>query len=187
MGVQAAKGAAIKISRLEDRLLKLRKMVSQHQAEMADIEAKLAAFRVVVPVLADGEEVAVYPPRAPSRPKRNSFSCGEQSRLVLKYLRDLGGLPATTVEITNWTLDAKGVTACSMAERSQYRSNVKTRLYKYAAQGLVEQLGLPVDVKTGSCGWRLAVKSATAVTDRRLSLHPAIAPTASSVVGESRV
>jgi hypothetical protein len=121
VGIQVAKGAAIKISRLEGRLLKLGKTVSQHLTEIADIEAKLVAFRVVVPVLAHGEEAPVYPPRAPSRPKRKNFSHGEQSRLTLKYLRELVGRPTTTVEITNWRLDAKGASECPMAERIDRR------------------------------------------------------------------
>jgi hypothetical protein len=94
LGIQAAKAAAIKILRLEGRLLRLRKEAAKCHAEIADIEAKLAAFRVVLPELADGEDVPEFPPRVPSKPKDDgSMMYGERSRTIFGFSQTQGWCP----------------------------------------------------------------------------------------------
>ncbi|GAB7549327.1 hypothetical protein CS8_090290 [Cupriavidus sp. 8B] len=176
MGIQAAKTAAIKVSRLEGQLLRLRKEVERCQAEIRAIEEKLAAFRIVMPELADGELVPALPPRAPSKPKDGSLAYGERARMILDYLRRQEGKPATTMEIVAHILNAKDIVLPSMAEREEFRRRVKHRLREYEKKGLVERR--TTSQETSEVSWQLKLTATTPAVARRLSALPSSFPVA---------
>lgn len=175
MGIQAANAAAIKISRLEGRLLRLRKEAAKCHAEIAHIEAKLAAFRVVLPELADGEDVPEFPPRVPSKPKDDgSMMYGERSRTILDFLRRKDGVPASTVDILNYIIDTKGLPLSNLAERDQLRRRIKERFGALRKRGLLERPEpLPGEKYPR---WCLATRAAFEPASPRPSALPPIFP-----------
>jgi len=138
VGFQAARGVAIKQARIEGQLLKLRRQAAGLQAQITELESKLAAYRVVLIDVADGEEVPTYPPRAPSK-KRQRFSHGEQTRLMLECLRVAQGEWRSTTEILDYMASRKSVAWASMAEREYYRRRIKDALWNRTKRGDVER------------------------------------------------
>jgi len=138
VGFQAARGVAIKLARIEGQLLRLRKQDARTKAKISELEALLAAYRVVLVDVADGEEVPTYPPSAPNK-KRQLFSHGEQTRLMLECLRVAQGEWRSTTEVLDYMASRKGVAWASMAEREYYRRRVKDALWNRTKRGGVER------------------------------------------------
>ena len=156
MGIQAATGVAKRLSRIEGELLHLKTRVNRDTARIAELEAKLAAYRVVLPDIA---EAMVPPEFAPVRPsvKRGLFRHGQLVRLCLEALRTAQG-QLSTVEMLNYAADQAGVTFSSQKEREHYRRMVKERMCSYEKKGLVVRAAKRVPGAQRGGVWRLARK-----------------------------
>lgn len=158
MGIQVFKGAAFQRARLVGQRRKLLARIDRTQAAVAELDAKIAAFNLVLREQGVDIDPDYFKPVTPT-PRRGYFQHGQISSLLLDTLRR-ATRPLSTVELLAEVCAAAGVVFKSPQDRYRARRYLDSRLGVYARRGVVTRIR-GVDAKHDDVShWKLARPSA---------------------------
>ncbi len=138
MGIQVFKGAANQRARLVGERNKLLARISRQNAAVQELEAKIAAFNIVLRQQGVDIDPDDFKPVAPSS-RLGYFRYGQISALSLDALR-AATRPLSTIEILEYVVRTAEVSFKSPHDRYRTRCYLDNRLGVYAKSGIVKRV-----------------------------------------------